>query len=197
MKFLLILISVLIGIICKGKKARKSKKNPQVKLRKMEGRPENINILSIAYELTYNETSVLKAILKTIDDLEFDVTFEALLKTESGKKDYKLSCQNTSITIIECYSEKNVKFDLKDKYYFYYKSNGKITLDEKEVVEDYKKVTLIFKPQMYEDQIMWKDHRKILGLNDRKIIGGGTYISSRSPRNYCICQKMDLINILN
>ena len=183
MKFLLILISVLIGIICKGKKARKSKKNPQVKLRKMEGRPENINILSIAYELTYNETSVLKAILKTIDDLEFDVTFDALLKTESGKKDYKLSCQNTSITIIECYSEKNVKFDLKDKYYFYYKSNGKITLDEKEVVEDYKKVTLIFKPQMYEDQIMWKDHRKILGLNDRKIIGGGyLYLVPKSKK---------------
>jgi hypothetical protein len=26
---------------------------------------------------------------------------------------------------------------------------------------------------MYEDQIMWKDHRKVLGLNHRKIVGGG------------------------
>ena len=164
-------------------KKNKKKPQPEVKIRKMEGRPENINILSIAYELTYNETSVLKAILKTIDDLEMDVTFDALLKTESGKKNYKLSCQNTSITVIECYSEKDIKFDLKDKYYFYYKTNGKITLDEKDEVEDYKKVTLIFKPQMYEDQIMWKDHRKILGLNDRKIIGGGyLYLVPKSKK---------------
>ena len=185
MKFLLILISFLIGISCKGKKFKKKKRaqRPQTKIRRTEGRPENINILSIAYELTYNETSVLKAILKTIDDLEMDVSFDALLKTESGQKEYKLSCENVSITLIECYSEKDVKFDLNDKYYFYYKTDGKITLDEKDVLEDYKKVNLIFKPEMYEDQIMWKDHRKILGLNDRKIIGGGyLYLVPKSKK---------------
>ena len=182
MKFLLILISFIIGISCKAKRVNKNKK-VQTKLRKTEARPENINILSIEYELTYNETSVLKAKLKTIDDLEMDVSFDALLKTDSGLKEYKLSCRNVSITLIECYSEKNVKFDLKDKYYFYYKSDGRITLDEKDVLEDYNKINLIFKPEMYEDQIMWKDQRKLLGLNNRKIIGGGyLYLVPKSKK---------------
>ena len=182
MKFLLILIYFLVAISCKGKTVKKNKKL-QTKLRKTEGRPENINILSIAYELTYNEKSVLKVILKTIDDLEMDVGFDALLKTDGGQKEYKLSCQNVSITLIECYSEKNVKFDLNDKYYFYYKTDGKITLDESDVLEDYNKITLIFKPEMYENQIMWKDQRKILGLNNRKIIGGGyLYLVPKSKK---------------
>ena len=182
MKFLLILIYFLVAISCKGKTVKKNKKL-QTKLRKTEGRPENINILSIAYELTYNEKSVLKVILKTIDDLEMDVGFDALLKTDGGQKEYKLSCQNVSITLIECYSEKNAKFDLNDKYYFYYKTNGKITLDESDVLEDYNKINLIFKPEMYENQIMWKDQRKILGLNNRKIIGGGyLYLVPKSKK---------------
>ena len=145
--------------------------------------PENINILTISYELTYDKDSALKVILKTIDDLEHETKFDALLKTVEEKKEYKLKCENISITVIECYSEKNIKFNKNDRHYFYYKSDGKLTLDEKEVLEDYKKVTLIFKPEMYEDQIMWKDHRKILGLNNRKIVGGGyLYLVPKSKK---------------
>ena len=145
--------------------------------------PENINILTISYELTYDKDSFLKVILKTIDDLEHETKFDALLKTVEEKKEYKLKCENISITVIECYSEKNIKFNKNDRHYFYYKSDGKLTLDEKEVLEDYKKVTLIFKPEMYEDQIMWKDHRKILGLNNRKIVGGGyLYLVPKSKK---------------
>ena len=145
--------------------------------------PENINILTISYELTYDKDSFLKVILKTIDDLEHETKFDALLKTVEEKKEYKLKCENISITVIECYSEKNIKFNKNDRHYFYYKSDGKLTLDEKEVLEDYKKVTLIFKPEMYEDQIIWKDHRKILGLNNRKIVGGGyLYLVPKSKK---------------
>lgn len=178
MKFLFILISFLVGISCKDKTVKKNKKH-QIKLRKNEGRPENINILSIAYELTYNEKSVLKVILKTIDDLEMDVSFDALLKADNEQKEYKLSCQKVSITLIECYSEKNVKFDLNDKYYFYYKTDGKITLDESNILEDYNKVNLIFKPEMYKDQIMWKNQRKLLGLNNG---GGYLYLVPKSKK---------------
>ena len=183
MKNFLILFSIFICILCAPKSKKKNNKknknsNPRPKpVRKNEDKlkngTENLNILSVAYELTYDKRSVLKVVLKSIDDIEFDLKFSALLKSVEEEKEYKLSCENISITDIECYSEKNVKFNLNNKYYFYYKSNGNLTLDEKEVMEDWKRVKLVLKPEMYEDQIMWKDHRKIIGLNDRKIVGGG------------------------
>ena len=187
MRNILLLITIFISITCKVK--YKKKKIVKKKIRNVEDKlkmvkdPENINILTISYELTYDKDSFLKVILKTIDDLEHETKFDALLKTVEEKKEYKLKCENISITVIECYSEKNIKFNKNDRHYFYYKSDGKLTLDEKEVLEDYKKVTLIFKPEMYEDQIMWKDHRKILGLNNRKIVGGGyLYLVPKSKK---------------
>ena len=187
MRNILLLITIFISITCKVK--YKKKKIVKKKIRNVEDKfkmvkdPENINILTISYELTYDKDSALKVILKTIDDLEHETKFDALLKTVEEKKEYKLKCENISITVIECYSEKNIKFNKNDRHYFYYKSDGKLTLDEKEVLEDYKKVTLIFKPEMYEDQIIWKDHRKILGLNNRKIVGGGyLYLVPKSKK---------------
>ena len=189
MKIFLLLIAIIISIICKGNKSKKEKKIEKNKVRNVEDKfkiaqdPENINILSIAYELTYEERSVLKVVLKSIDDLDHDFTFSALLKTEGGKREYKLRCVNTSVTVIECYSLKNIKLNPLDKHYFYYKGDEKLTLDEKEVMEDWKRVTLIFKPEMYEEQIMWKDHRKILGLNNRQIVGGGyLYLVPKSKK---------------
>ena len=195
MNIFLILFGFFISISCKGKLHKKSKvqtKKKELEMRNIQNLDdkdnlrvdiENINILSIAYELTYDERSVLKVVLRALDDLEHDIKFFALLKSEGAKKSYKLSCENISINIIECYSEKNIKLDPNDKYYFHYKNNGELTLDEKEVLEDWKKVTLIFKPEMYEEQIMWKDHRKILGLNHYKMISGGyLYLVPKSKK---------------
>ena len=176
----LILISIFISISYSHKKREiiyQKEKYREAKIRKLDEEKktdiENINILTVAYELTYDKNSVLKVVLKSIDQLDHDFGFNALLKSVDGKKEYNLKCDNISDTEIECYSEKNVKFDVMDRHYFYYKSNGKLTLDENEVMEDWRKVTLIFKPEMYEGEIMWLDNRKILGLNNRKIIGGG------------------------
>ena len=180
MRIFLVLLSIFISISYSHKKKTnkyEKEKYEEPKVRNLDEKPktdiENINILTVAYELTYDENSVLKVRLKSIDDLEHDISFNALLKSVEGKKEYNLKCDNISDTEIECYSDKNVKFDVMDKHYFYYKSNGKLTLDENEVMEDWRKVTLIFKPEMYEGEIMWQDHRKILGLNNRKVIGGG------------------------
>ena len=187
MKIFFLLITFFISISCKVKKYKKVKKI--YKIRNTEDNvktvkdPENINILTISYELTYDKKSALKVILKTIDDLEHDTQFDALLKTVDEKKEYELHCENISVTVIECYTERKVKLNKNDRHYFYYKSNGNLTLDEKEVMEDWKKVTLVFKPEMYEEQIMWKDHRKILGLNHRKIVGGGyLYLVPKSKK---------------
>ena len=52
--------------------------------------PNNINIESITYELTYNNYSVVKVLIKTYDSLESDVSFKAYLLSEEDDKEYEL-----------------------------------------------------------------------------------------------------------
>ena len=159
-------------------------RNSGTKIRNAE-EIENIDVLSIAYELTYATTSVIKVIIKTINDLEgANISFNAFLLSENEDKEYIIHCQNTSETIIECYT-KNEDFNIKDKYYFYYErgDDGKYTFDEKDNFEDYKRVSLIFKPEIEEDQIMYLDHRKIIGFNNRQVVGGGyLYLVRKSKK---------------
>ena len=54
--------------------------------------PDNINIESIHYELTYNNYSVVKVTIKTYDELEGDISFVAYLKSHVEEKEYKLNC---------------------------------------------------------------------------------------------------------
>ena len=135
----------------------------------------DIDVLQISYELTYEESHSLKVIIKTINDLDYPVSFPAKLKAFKSNDEFNLNCHNVSVTEIECYTEKDVKFDLKAKYYFYYNRGeyGKYTIEEQNIYEDFKHVNLIFKPEMYNDLVMYRDHRKVIGLNDRKIVGGG------------------------
>ena len=49
---------------------------------------DNINIESISYELTYNNYSVIKVIIKTYDSLERDISFKAYLFAEEDDKEY-------------------------------------------------------------------------------------------------------------
>ena len=38
-------------------------------------------------------------------------------------------------------------------------------------------------PEMEEDQIMYMDHKKIIGFNNRKVIGGGyLYLARKSKK---------------
>ena len=105
-----LIFSIFICILCAPKSKKKNNKknknsNPRPKpVRKNEDKSkngtENLNILSVAYELTYDKRSVLKVVLKSIDDIEFDLKFSALLKSVEEEKEYKLSCENISITDI-------------------------------------------------------------------------------------------------
>lgn len=177
MKVFILLLSIFFNIKCdyKNMDCDNNKSNDNIK---------NINILSISYELTYSNSSVLKAIIRTVDDITTEIKFNARLKSEIGKREYKLSCINSSENFIDCYSEK-VEFNLSDKYYLYYKKgeDDVYTIDEQDILEDYKKVSLIFKPEIYKDQTLYKDNRKVVGLNNGKIIGGGyVYIVPKSKK---------------
>jgi len=83
-----------------------------------EGNPDNINIESISYELTYSNNSVVKVVIKTYDEIDNDVSFIAYLKSYVEQKEYILNCSSTFYDIIECFSEKKAKFNINDKFYF-------------------------------------------------------------------------------
>ena len=150
----------------------------------------DIDVLQISYELAYKEYAI-KVIIQTINDLDVSVSFPAKFKAFKSKEEFNLNCHNVTSTEIECYTDKDVKFDLKEKYYFYYNrgKNGKYTLEEKDIYEDFKQVNLIFKPEMYTDLVMYKDHRKVIGLNNRKIVGGGYLYLVRKNKKLLHKQK--------
>ena len=150
----------------------------------------DIDVLQISYELAYKEYAI-KVIIQTINDLDVSVNFPAKFKAFKSKEEFNLNCHNVTSTEIECYTDKDVKFDLKEKYYFYYNrgKNGKYTLEEKDIYEDFKQVNLIFKPEMYTDLVMYRDHRKVIGLNNRKIVGGGYLYLVRKNKKLLHKQK--------
>ena len=144
--------------------------------------PDNINIESIHYELTYNNYSVVKVVIKSYDEIENDLNFTGYLKSENENKEYKLHCTNTFYDIIECFSCRNATFNLEDKYYFYYnKTDSKISFDENDILEDNKRVSLLFKPEITIDDKIYRDNRKITVETDAKMVSGGVlYITRKS-----------------
>ena len=73
---------------------------------------------------------------------------------------------------------------MNDKYYFYYnKTNSNITFDENDVLEDDKKISLLFKPEVSVDDKLYKDNKKINAETDRKMVEGGfLYIVRNSKK---------------
>ena len=144
-----------------------------------------ISVVSISYELTYNNFSVIKVIIKSFDDIEKDISFKAFLKSDGEGKSYLLNCSNIYYDTIECFSEKNISLNIEEKYYFYYEKgkDGKISLDGRDIFEDDKRISLIFKPEIIEDQKLYRDHRTFSVHIDRDIINGGyLYIVRQSKR---------------
>lgn len=144
----------------------------------------NINIESISYELTYTNNSVVKVVIKTYDELETDISFQAYLKSENKDKSYLLNCNGNYYDTIECLSEPDIVLDLDDEYYFYFnQTNFKYTFDELDILEDHKRVSLIFKPDILVEEKIYKDHRKIVCNIDSKMVGGGAlYLVKRDKK---------------
>ena len=147
-----------------------------------EGNPNNINIESISYELTYSNSSVVKVVIKTYDEITYDICFIAYLKSHVEQKYYILNCSNTFYDSIECLSERNVSFNINDKYSFYYnKTKSKFTFDENEILEDDKQVSLVFKPDINIDDRLYRDNKKFTVETDGKMVGGGyLYVTRKS-----------------
>ena len=143
----------------------------------------NLNIESISYELTYNNYSVVKVIIKTYDSLENDVHFKAYLMSEEEGKEYLLNCFSTFYDIIECYSKKEEKFNTNDRFYFYYnKTDSHITFDENDILEDDKRVSLVFKPEIDMEEKLYRDNHKITVQTNGQMVSGGYLYIVRSSK---------------
>ena len=186
---LLILLLISIIKIKSGEKDNENENyddNPEnTNYEEYNTNSNNINIVSISYELVYDEYSLIRVIIKALELIDYDISFNAYLISEEDKQKYILNCSFSYYDTIVCLSEKNITLNTEHKYYFYYEKgeNGKYLFNEKETLEDDKRISLIFKPEVEENQKMYKDSRKIMVKTDKKMINGGyLYIVRKSKK---------------
>ena len=180
--FVLLFISNIISII--GEDEKRNDYNDYI-YNDIYRNNDNINVVSISYELTYDNNSVVKVIIKAYDEIVYNINFKAYLKSDDEKTQYVLNCSNSFYDTIECLSERNITIDTQKKYFFYYSKGekDKITFDEKNIYEDNKKISFIFKPEISDKQILFKDHRTLQVKTDMEVIGGGyLYIVRQSKK---------------
>ena len=150
------------------------------------GNINDLSIVSISYELTYDDSSVVKVLIKTYYELAKNIKFKAFLKTEDESQKYPLECTNEFVDSIKCLTGKNITFDTNKKYYFYYnklKSGSDITFDGEVIYEDDKRISLIFNPEVPEDHILFKDNRKFDVKNENNMVSSGhLYITRKSKK---------------
>ena len=80
--------------------------------------PNSLNIASISYDLTYDETSVVKVTIKTYYELSQNVKFKAFLKTDDELHEHILQCQNEFVDLISCTTSKNITIDTQKNIFF-------------------------------------------------------------------------------
>ena len=146
----------------------------------------DLNIVSISYELSYDDTSIIRVLIKTYYEFGRNIKFKAFLKTEDELNEHLLECSNEFVDSILCLSAKNITLDTEKKYYFYYnkkKSGSDITIDGEDVYEDDKRISLIFNPEVPGDQILYKDNRRFDVKNGNYMVSSGyLYITKKSKK---------------
>ena len=147
---------------------------------------QNINTETIQYALSYSDESTVKVYIKLVDDgIKNKINFWGFLRTESGKNEYELSCSNPTNDLIECFSQPDLILDTEDKYYLYYNRSRKekIIFDYENIIDDDKRISLIFKPELYVNQTVYLDNKKIMAQINKKTVGEGyLYVINKSKK---------------
>ena len=147
----------------------------------------SIYVKSISYELSYNEFSIIKVTIKTYNIIDKVINFNAYLKSDSNNK-YILNCQTflNDNYIIECNSQKNITFNTHNHYSFYYKRNkdDKYTFNGKNIFEDNKSISLVFKPVVLRDQLIYKDNERtiLVKTHGNMVRGGYLYLTRKQKK---------------
>ena len=171
----------LINIKCNNNKFDDNQKKKKFSL------TNSIYVKSISYELSYNEFSIIKVTIKTFNEIDKVINFKGYLKSDNNNK-YILNCKTilTDNYIIECYSQKNVTFDIQEHYSFYYEKNenDKYTFNEKNIFEDNKSISLVFKPIVLKDQLIYKDDEKTIFVKTTgsMVRGGYLYLTQKHKK---------------
>ena len=87
-----------------------------------------------------------------------------------------MKCLNKNKHLIKCLlSKKNITFNIKDKYYFFFNFSNtyKLTINNNKIFEDKNRISLIFKPEILDNQIMYKNDRKIIVKTNNNIVSNG------------------------
>ena len=134
----------------------------------------NINTETIQYSLTY-EKSILKVQIKTEEKIKQKIDFVAFLRSENSTKEHKLKCSYPYDDLIECRTKKGLKLDVNDRYHIYYNRSKKekLIFDYEDIMEDDKKISLIFNPELYVNQTVYLDNKKIMAQINKKCVAGG------------------------
>lgn len=147
---------------------------------------QNINTETIQYALSYSDESTVKVYIKLVDDgIKNKIKFVAFLKTESEANEYELKCSNPTNDLIECVSEPGLVLDTEDKYYIYYNRSRKekIIFDYENILDDDKRISLIFKPELYVNQTVYLDNKKIMAQINKITVGEGyLYVINKSKK---------------
>ena len=134
----------------------------------------NINTATIQYCLTYSK-SMLKVCIKAEDKFKQKVDFVAFLRTQNNTKEYPLKCSYPHEDIIECKTKSGLKLDVNDRYHIYYNrsKNEKLIFDYQDILEDDQQISLIFKPELYVNQTVYLDNKKIMAIINKKCVAAG------------------------
>ena len=134
----------------------------------------NINTETIQYSLTY-EKSILKVQIKTEEKIQQKIKFVAFLRSENSTEEHRLKCSYPYDDLIECKTKPGLKLDVNDRYHIYYNRSKKekLIFDYEDIMEDDKKISLIFNPELYVNQTVYLDNKKIMAQINKKCVAGG------------------------
>lgn len=144
----------------------------------------NLNVLSIDYELLYDNISIIRIKIKTTNEIYIKINFKAFFKSNDKKNRFILDCSNISRNVIICLSKRKIFLDNEKKYFFYYnkkKSGISMTIDGKDVYKDTKNISLIFHPEIENHQIVYKNNKKFYVKIDMNMVSKGLlYLTKKS-----------------
>ena len=148
----------------------------------------NIYLDKIIYEFSETNSSFIYVMILSKEQILENLKFNAYLKSDEGNNKFTLKCGNAGIKIIKCSSSKNENnflINFKAKYYFYYSclDNCKVTLNNEPIFEDKNKISLIFKPEISKNIVLYRDYKKIIIKHNKRMMNSGyLFIGKKSKK---------------
>ena len=147
-----------------------------------------LRVISITYELSYDDTSVIRIILRISNISSFYSNFKcfkALLKTDGDLQEFTLNCSKILIDSIICLSSKYITLDVSKKYYFYYNSqmDKNYIFEGNDIIKDNKSISLIFKPIIPDNITIFNNSKAFFVKTNREMVSSGNlYLTRKSKK---------------